>query len=40
MSGSGATCFALFSDPEKRDDAAMQMAKNHPSWWQLSGKLR
>jgi 4-diphosphocytidyl-2-C-methyl-D-erythritol kinase len=40
MSGSGATCFALFSDPEKRDDAAMQMAKNHPGWWQLSGKLR
>ncbi len=40
MSGSGATCFALFSDTEKRDDAAMRIAKHHSQWWQLSGTLR
>ncbi len=40
MSGSGATCFALFNDMETRDNAVMQIAADHPNWWQLSGKLR
>lgn len=40
MSGSGATCFALFADPEARDDAAASIQKKRPDWWQLAGKLR
>ena len=40
MSGSGATCFALYKDLETRDAAADRMARKHPNWWQMSGKLR
>ncbi|WP_120715719.1 4-(cytidine 5'-diphospho)-2-C-methyl-D-erythritol kinase [Tsuneonella amylolytica] len=40
MSGSGATCFALYSDPEARREAAARLAADHPDWWQMSGKLR
>jgi 4-diphosphocytidyl-2-C-methyl-D-erythritol kinase len=40
MSGSGATCFALFDDPAARDRAAAQLAAEHPGWWQLAGALR
>jgi 4-diphosphocytidyl-2-C-methyl-D-erythritol kinase len=40
MSGSGATCFALFVDPAQRDAAAVQLAERHPQWWQISGNLR
>jgi 4-diphosphocytidyl-2-C-methyl-D-erythritol kinase len=40
MSGSGATCFALFIDPAQRDAAAVQLAERHPHWWQMSGALR
>lgn len=40
MSGSGATCFALFDDERARDDAAAAIAKAQPDWWQMSGLLR
>ena len=37
MSGSGATCFALFDDGEARDAAA---AACPASWWHLASFLR
>ena len=37
MSGSGATCFALYESEESRDIAQSSM---HSSWWSLAGKLR
>ncbi|RVQ69441.1 4-(cytidine 5'-diphospho)-2-C-methyl-D-erythritol kinase [Croceicoccus ponticola] len=40
MSGSGATCFALYDDAEQRDRAAQAMAERRPGWWQLKGRLR
>jgi 4-diphosphocytidyl-2-C-methyl-D-erythritol kinase len=40
MSGSGATCFALFSDPDVMRKTAEELASTHPAWWQLQGKLR
>ena len=40
MSGSGATCFALFSDITARDQARAEIMREHPSWWTMSGKLR
>jgi 4-diphosphocytidyl-2-C-methyl-D-erythritol kinase len=33
MSGSGATCFALFEDKPSRDQAAQQLAAQHRGWW-------
>ena len=36
MSGSGATCFALFRDARARDAAAASVAAAQPSWWQLA----
>jgi len=40
MSGSGATCFALYDNAAARDAAAMKLAASHPGWWQLAGALR
>ena len=40
MSGSGATCFALFGDVESRDRAAAAIGTRHPGWWQLATRLR
>jgi 4-diphosphocytidyl-2-C-methyl-D-erythritol kinase len=40
MSGSGATCFALFDSDAARDAAAVAIAADHPRWWQLSSRLR
>lgn len=40
MSGSGATCFALFDSEGEREQAAEILAKSHPGWWQMAGKLR
>lgn len=39
MSGSGATCFALFADPAARDAAAGALAAEHPGWWRLATAL-
>ncbi|WP_081176429.1 4-(cytidine 5'-diphospho)-2-C-methyl-D-erythritol kinase [Rhizobium rhizosphaerae] len=35
MSGSGATCFALFADHTARDRAAERIANAHPDWFVL-----
>ncbi|MEL6488241.1 MAG: 4-(cytidine 5'-diphospho)-2-C-methyl-D-erythritol kinase [Pseudomonadota bacterium] len=40
MSGSGATCFALFDTVDQRDAAQASIKKTHPRWWMLGGKLR
>ncbi|WP_337661351.1 4-(cytidine 5'-diphospho)-2-C-methyl-D-erythritol kinase [Erythrobacter sp. Alg231-14] len=40
MSGSGATCFALYDTLDARDAAAAQLTNAHPEWWTLAGKLR
>ncbi len=40
MSGSGATCFALYEDPEHRDKAARIFAELEPGWWQMTGSLK
>jgi 4-diphosphocytidyl-2-C-methyl-D-erythritol kinase len=40
MSGSGATCFALYDDRAARDAAAAAIASAQPDWWQMSGALR
>eukprot|EP01035_Chromulina_nebulosa_P017468 gene17468-23020_t len=37
LSGSGATCFALFPTQERAAEAARQIAEQHPEWWSWSG---
>jgi 4-diphosphocytidyl-2-C-methyl-D-erythritol kinase len=40
MSGSGATCFALYETPDQRDEASWRIAARHPEWWRMAGALR
>lgn len=40
MSGSGATCFALFDAMAERDAAVAALAARHPGWWTMTGVLR
>ena len=40
MSGSGATCFALFRGHDVMRKAAETLAWRRPDWWQLAGELR
>jgi 4-diphosphocytidyl-2-C-methyl-D-erythritol kinase len=40
MSGSGATCFALYEDAAARDAAAARLAAEQPGRWQMAGALR
>ena len=40
MSGSGATCFALYDTVQAREAAAAGIRDNHPEWWQMQGVLR
>lgn len=40
MSGSGATCFALFDSDEAMRHAAANLAAARPEWWQMAGRLR
>jgi 4-diphosphocytidyl-2-C-methyl-D-erythritol kinase len=40
MSGSGATCFALYDSHDVMREAAERLASEHPGWWQMSGRLR
>jgi 4-diphosphocytidyl-2-C-methyl-D-erythritol kinase len=40
MSGSGATCFALFASEGRRDSAEAAIAAAQPSWWRLASRLR
>ena len=39
MSGSGATCFALFSDVGAATEATLELARNHPEWWSKPASL-
>jgi len=40
MSGSGATCFALFANSAERDAAAERIEDDHPDWWLMTSELR
>lgn len=40
MSGSGATCYALFRRHDVMREAANELAVGHPGWWQMEGRLR
>lgn len=40
MSGSGATCFAVFETIADRDAAASALARIRPDWWMLATRLR
>ncbi|MDB5709545.1 MAG: 4-diphosphocytidyl-2C-methyl-D-erythritol kinase [Sphingomonas bacterium] len=39
MSGSGATCFALYANEAARDAAATTIRATHPGWWCLESVL-
>lgn len=40
MSGSGATCFALFESEAARVRAADEARRDHPAWWTIGSVLR
>jgi 4-diphosphocytidyl-2-C-methyl-D-erythritol kinase len=40
MSGSGATCFALYESVAERSRAAAAIAARHPGWWRLESRFR
>ena len=40
MSGSGATCFALYESAEIRDAAEREIALRQPGWWRMATALR
>ncbi|MCW2388303.1 4-diphosphocytidyl-2-C-methyl-D-erythritol kinase [Sphingobium sp. B11D3B] len=40
MSGSGATCFAVFASEVERDAAADRIIVDHPDWWVMTSLLR
>lgn len=40
MSGSGASCYALFDDPAQRDRAGQAVRAAHPDWWTMEGLIR
>jgi 4-diphosphocytidyl-2-C-methyl-D-erythritol kinase len=40
MSGSGATCFALYRSHDVMREAAEKLALRQPEWWRMQGKLR
>ena len=39
LSGSGATCFALYADPAQAHAAAAELALAHAGWWIVPGRL-
>jgi len=39
MSGSGATCFAIYAKPADAQAAARTIATDHPGWWVHAGTL-
>ena len=39
MSGSGATCFALYDGIAAARQAAEQLAAQRPAWWSAAGRL-
>lgn len=40
MSGSGATCFALFDDGQAMTQAATALRRDHPDWWVMETRIR
>ncbi len=40
MSGSGATCFALFDSDAALEGAGNRIWDDHPDWWLMAGHLR
>lgn len=40
MSGSGATCFALFQREDAMLNAQARIQRDHPHWWTMTGRLR
>jgi len=40
MSGSGGTCFGLFTDQKTAQEAAQKLAEVHPEWWVKAATLR
>jgi 4-diphosphocytidyl-2-C-methyl-D-erythritol kinase len=40
MSGSGASCFALYRRHDVMRKASEKLAFEHPGWWQMQGNLR
>ena len=40
MSGSGATCFALYGSEADRDSAEARIRADRPEWWTLASRLR
>lgn len=40
MSGSGATCFALYRSHDVMNKALESLRSKHPEWWTMAGKLR
>jgi 4-diphosphocytidyl-2-C-methyl-D-erythritol kinase len=39
MSGSGATCFAIFENAAEAEVAAAKIQRDHPGWWVHAGAL-
>jgi 4-diphosphocytidyl-2-C-methyl-D-erythritol kinase len=39
MSGSGATCFALFGSESEAQAAAQTLAQAHPQWWVKAAQM-
>jgi 4-diphosphocytidyl-2-C-methyl-D-erythritol kinase len=39
MSGSGATCFAVFEESAAAQRAAASIERDHPEWWVHAGAL-
>jgi 4-diphosphocytidyl-2-C-methyl-D-erythritol kinase len=39
MSGSGATCFAIYENTAEAQRAAQKIMLDHPSWWVHAGVL-
>ena len=39
MSGSGATCFALFQSASLANEMALELDKHHPDWWIEPGTI-
>jgi 4-diphosphocytidyl-2-C-methyl-D-erythritol kinase len=39
MSGSGATCFAIYENTAEAARAAQQVGREHPGWWVHAGVL-
>ncbi len=39
MSGSGATCFAIFDTPEIAHAGAVKLYRDYPNWWRSGGGL-